>query len=167
MNFSIQQGLVVSRSNLKYFRHNDVKHLETLLEALRVQDQIALSKPRRHLFEKDVRCYGRLNTVPLCLPLCLHIEKTRFYLQDVDHPSKRRVFLVVEGLYANYGDLCPLPQLVALKKKYKFRIFLDETFSIGVIGRTGRGVTEHYNVPVSLDGFSMCREMKQGNALLA
>ncbi|GAV03515.1 hypothetical protein RvY_13924 [Ramazzottius varieornatus] len=118
VNFSIQQGLVVSRSNLKYFRHNDVKHLESLLEALRLQDQIALSRPRRHFLEKD----------------------------DVDHPSKRRVFLVVEGLYANYGDLCPLPQLVALKKKYKFRIFLDETFSIGVIGRTGRGVTEHFDV---------------------
>ena len=58
VNFSIQQGLVVSQSNLKYFRQNDVKHLETLLEALRVHDQIALSKPRRNLFEKDVSCYS-------------------------------------------------------------------------------------------------------------
>ena len=82
-------------------------------------------------------------------------EACSILLQDADHPSRRRVFLVVEGLYANHGDLCPLPQLVALKHKYKFRIFLDETFSFGVVGRTGRGVTEHYDVPVNVRGGSM------------
>lgn len=39
----------------------------------------------------------------------------------------------------NTGDLCPLPELMALKWKYKVRIFIDESLSIGVIGRTGRG----------------------------
>lgn len=58
--------------------------------------------------------------------------------------------MVVEGLYANYGDLCPLPELVNLKKRFKFRIFLDETYSIGVVGRTGRGVTEHFGVEVKV-----------------
>lgn len=47
--------------------------------------------------------------------------------------------MVVEGLYMNSGDLCPLPELVALKWKYKVRIFIDESLSIGVIGKTGRG----------------------------
>jgi 7-keto-8-aminopelargonate synthetase-like enzyme len=37
-----------------------------------------------------------------------------------------------------------------LKQKYKFRLLLDETWSYGVLGRTGRGITEHQNVDVNL-----------------
>jgi len=59
------------------------------------------------------------------------------------HPSKLvRKFLVVEGLYYNYGDICPLREIMALKEKYKFRLFLDESSSIGTLGDTGRGITE-------------------------
>lgn len=46
---------------------------------------------------------------------------------------------MVEGLYANTGDLCPLPQIMNLKWKYKVRVFIDEAYSIGIVGRTGRG----------------------------
>ena len=35
---------------------------------------------------------------------------------------------------------------IELKLKYKFRLILDETWSFGVLGRTGRGITEHQNV---------------------
>ena len=40
---------------------------------------------------------------------------------------------------------------VELKKKYKYRLILDESVSFGSVGRTGRGLTELYNVPVSCD----------------
>ncbi|KAM3719937.1 Serine palmitoyltransferase [Dirofilaria immitis] len=66
--------------------------------------------------------------------------------------SKKRRFLVVEGLYMNSGDLCPLPKIMALKWKYKVRILIDESLSIGVIGKTGRGVTEHFGIdPIDCD----------------
>jgi 7-keto-8-aminopelargonate synthetase-like enzyme len=35
---------------------------------------------------------------------------------------------------------------IDLKSRYKFRLILDETWSFGVLGRTGRGITEHQNV---------------------
>ena len=38
---------------------------------------------------------------------------------------------------------------IELKLKYKYRLVLDESFSFGIVGRTGRGLTELYNVPVS------------------
>jgi len=41
---------------------------------------------------------------------------------------------------------------IELKYKYKYRLILDETYSFGTVGRTGRGLTELYNVPVG--GFS-------------
>lgn len=57
--------------------------------------------------------------------------------------------MVVEGLYMNSGQICPLPELVALKWKYKVRLFIDESYSFGILGSNGRGVTEHYGVPVT------------------
>uniref|UniRef100_A0A914XG10 serine C-palmitoyltransferase n=1 Tax=Plectus sambesii TaxID=2011161 RepID=A0A914XG10_9BILA len=41
------------------------------------------------------------------------------------------------------GTISPLPQVIALKKKYKAYLFLDEAHSIGALGRTGRGVVEY------------------------
>ncbi|KAL3993894.1 Aminotransferase class I and II family protein [Acanthocheilonema viteae] len=68
--------------------------------------------------------------------------------------SKTRRFMVVEGLYMNSGDLCPLPELMALKWKYKVRIFIDESLSIGVIGKTGRGQLLFFLIASSRDIFN-------------
>uniref|UniRef100_A0A8D3CTP8 Serine palmitoyltransferase 1 n=1 Tax=Scophthalmus maximus TaxID=52904 RepID=A0A8D3CTP8_SCOMX len=72
-------------------------------------------------------------------------------LEDHKNPRKARVtrkFIVAEGLYINTADICPLPQLVELKYKYKVRIFLEESLSFGVLGECGRGVTEHFGVNI-------------------
>uniref|UniRef100_A0A4W4H039 Serine palmitoyltransferase 1 n=1 Tax=Electrophorus electricus TaxID=8005 RepID=A0A4W4H039_ELEEL len=72
-------------------------------------------------------------------------------LEDQKNPRKARVtrkFIVVEGLYMNTSDLCPLPELVKLKYKYKVRIFMEESMSFGVLGEHGRGVTEHFGVSI-------------------
>ena len=39
-----------------------------------------------------------------------------------------------------------------MKWKYKLRIFVEESFSFGVLGKTGRGITEHFGVSVSNPG---------------
>ncbi len=44
------------------------------------------------------------------------------------------------------GDYCQ----VEFRNKYKIPIFLEETLSFGVLGRTGRGAAEHFNIPVCL-----------------
>uniref|UniRef100_A0A672HYW6 Serine palmitoyltransferase 1 n=1 Tax=Salarias fasciatus TaxID=181472 RepID=A0A672HYW6_SALFA len=72
-------------------------------------------------------------------------------VEDQKNPRKARVtrkFIVVEGLYINTADICPLPELVKLKYKYKVRIFLEESMSFGVLGEHGRGVTEHFGVNI-------------------
>ncbi|KAM9250965.1 serine palmitoyltransferase 1 isoform 2-T2 [Cariama cristata] len=69
--------------------------------------------------------------------------------EDQKNPRKARVtrrFIVVEGLYMNTGDICPLPELIKLKYKYKVRIFLEESLSFGVLGEHGRGITEHFGI---------------------
>lgn len=59
-----------------------------------------------------------------------------------------RRFLIIEGIYMNTGSICPLPEYIKLKLKHKFRIFVDESVSFGVLGKTGRGVVEHYSAQV-------------------
>ncbi len=44
------------------------------------------------------------------------------------------------------GDLAPLDRLIELKRKYKALLLVDEAHSLGVVGRTGRGIGEHFGV---------------------
>lgn len=59
-----------------------------------------------------------------------------------------RSFLVVEGIYSKTGDICPLNELIEVKKKYKIRLFVDESRSFGVLGTSGKGVTQHFNADI-------------------
>jgi len=58
-----------------------------------------------------------------------------------------RRFIITEGIFEKDGAMVDLPKLIDIKNKHKFRLILDETFSFGTVGRTGRGLTELYNVP--------------------
>jgi len=59
-------------------------------------------------------------------------------------PCAQRRFIVIEGLYKNLGTIAPLDEIVALKHKYKYRLILDESFSFGTLGKTGRGSLEEH-----------------------
>lgn len=106
VNFSIQKGLDASRSNIRYFKHNDMSDLENLLLEQKKIDQ---KNPRK--------------------------------------ASKTRKFLIVEGIYANTGRICNLPELIRLRKEFKLRMILDESISFGTIGATGKGVVEYFKIP--------------------
>jgi len=58
-------------------------------------------------------------------------------------------FLVVEGIYANSGHILDLQQIMKFKEMYPFRIILEESFSTGVLCKTGMGLTQHYRIPSS------------------
>lgn len=86
----------------------------------------------------------------------LLIEQSKL---DVKNPKKANVtrrFLIVEGIYMNSGEICPLPALIELRKKYKLRIFVDESVSFGTLGETGHGVTEYFNIPREEVDMIMC-----------
>jgi 7-keto-8-aminopelargonate synthetase-like enzyme len=78
------------------------------------------------------------------------LERVLQELQATDRKLGRkqgaqRRFIVVEGLYKNMGTIAPLDEIVALKHKYKYRLILDESFSFGTLGKTGRGALEEHN----------------------
>lgn len=106
VNFAIQKGLQLSRSNLYWYDHQDMKSLEALLS---------------HLNREQARSRK---------------------------PLTRR-FIVTEAVFESDGSISDLPHIVDLKNKFKFRLLLDESYSVGSLGRTGRGLAEHYNVDPS------------------
>jgi len=58
----------------------------------------------------------------------------------------RKVLIAAEGVYSMDGDCPELPQLVAVKKKHKALLIVDETHSLGTLGRHGRGIGEHFDL---------------------
>lgn len=72
--------------------------------------------------------------------------------QPRTHRPWRKILVAVEGLYSMEGTMCNLPGLVALKKKYKFALYVDEAHSIGALGPTGRGVCDYFGIdPAQID----------------
>ncbi|KAJ1156691.1 hypothetical protein NDU88_009409 [Pleurodeles waltl] len=74
------------------------------------------------------------------------------YGQPRTHRSWKKILIIVEGIYSMEGSIVRLPEIVALKKKYKAYLYLDEAHSIGAVGPTGRGVVEYFGMdPLDVD----------------
>lgn len=85
-----------------------------------------------------------------------HLEKVIRRAIINGQPRTRRpwnkILVIVEGIYSMEGETVKLDELVRLKHKYHFAIWLDEAHSIGCMGDHGRGVSEHYHIdPKEID----------------
>jgi len=61
------------------------------------------------------------------------------------------VLVITEGVFGMVGDLGKLDEIVALKKKYKFRLLVDDAHGFGTMGKTGAGTGEHFGVQENVD----------------
>ncbi|KAM0928930.1 hypothetical protein ACQ4PT_001936 [Festuca glaucescens] len=76
-------------------------------------------------------------------------------LEKLTHGNRRaeKIYQVIKSLLLlwwlkNSGQIAPLDEIVNLKEKYRFRVILEESHSFGVLGKSGRGLAEHYGVPI-------------------
>lgn len=79
----------------------------------------------------------------------------KFRHNDLDHLREiltenrekyQHCMIAVESLYSMDGDLLDLPGLVKLKEEFGCWLLVDEAHSIGVLGKRGRGIAEHYGM---------------------
>ncbi len=77
-------------------------------------------------------------------------------MEDLERQLKRCEpnavkLIVVDGVFSMEGDLANLPEIVRLKHKYNASIFVDEAHGLGVFGKEGRGVCDHFGLTDEVD----------------
>jgi 8-amino-7-oxononanoate synthase/acyl carrier protein len=66
-------------------------------------------------------------------------------LAEIRH-EYRRVLVVIEGVYSMDGDFPDVPRFIEVKQRHKAFLMIDEAHSIGTMGKTGRGIGEHFGI---------------------
>lgn len=87
----------------------------------------------------SVRTYSHCD----CRRLTALLERLR--------PKHRRCLIVTDSLFSMDGDLAPLADLAAIKKKYDAQLLIDEAHATGVLGPGGRGAAELLGVEDQID----------------
>nr|WP_205428159.1 aminotransferase class I/II-fold pyridoxal phosphate-dependent enzyme [Fibrobacter succinogenes] len=70
-------------------------------------------------------------------------------LQKLPHEAVK--LIVVDGVFSMEGDLAKLPEIIELKHKYNCSVMVDEAHGIGVFGKQGRGVCDHFGLTDEVD----------------
>jgi 8-amino-7-oxononanoate synthase len=66
-------------------------------------------------------------------------------------PKEAIKLIVVDGVFSMEGDLAKLPEIIELKHKYNCSVMVDEAHGIGVFGKQGRGVCDHFGLTKDVD----------------
>ena len=77
------------------------------------------------------------------------MEDLENILKTLPHEAVK--LIVVDGVFSMEGDLCKLPEIVELKHKYNCSIMVDEAHGLGVFGKEGRGVCDHFGLTGEVD----------------
>ena len=72
------------------------------------------------------------------------MEDLENILKGLPHEAVK--LIVVDGVFSMEGDLANLPKIVELKHKYNCSIMVDEAHGLGVFGKEGRGVCDHFGL---------------------
>lgn len=72
------------------------------------------------------------------------------------HWDAKRRLVVIDAVYSMDGDIAPLPQIVEVCRKHGALLMVDEAHSLGVLGKTGHGIEEHFGLPCD------CVDIKMG-----
>ncbi|EFN90554.1 serine palmitoyltransferase [Prevotella amnii] len=66
-------------------------------------------------------------------------------------PKDSVKLIVVDGVFSMEGDVANLPKIIELKKKYNCSVMVDEAHGLGVFGKQGRGVCDHFGLTDEVD----------------
>lgn len=90
-----------------------------------------------------------IDGVRLCKAQRLRYENAN--MEDLEAKLKeaegaRFKIIVTDGVFSMDGNVAPMDKIVELANKYNAMVMVDECHSAGVVGKTGKGVTEHFNI---------------------
>lgn len=77
------------------------------------------------------------------------MEELERRLQQV--PDKAGCLIVTDGVFSMGGDICNLPEIVRLARRYGARVMVDDAHGLGVIGKGGRGTASYFGLEDQVD----------------
>lgn len=80
-----------------------------------------------------------------------HSDMTDLERKLKEVPEDKGILIVTDGVFSMGGDICRLPEIVALAKKYGARVMVDDAHGLGVLGAHGRGTAEHFGLEDEVD----------------
>lgn len=80
-----------------------------------------------------------------------HNDMAQLENQLANTPSEAGRLIVADAVFSMDGDIIDFPKIVELAQKYNAWLMIDEAHSVGVLGKTGRGIEEHYDMWGSVD----------------
>ena len=117
---SLNDAMLLSRAEVKRYRHNDMTHLAQLLEeSCGYQSDIPLPTPPP-MGEGTNEMSPKLNT--------------------------GRKLIITDAVFSMDGDIAPLPELLALCELHNAWLLVDDAHGFGVLGEQGRGVLAHFKL---------------------
>ncbi|MFC0119741.1 aminotransferase class I/II-fold pyridoxal phosphate-dependent enzyme [Pseudoalteromonas xiamenensis] len=109
---------------------NDIVFTDAI-NHMSIQDGIKLSGAQRKIYNHSLTS----------------LEKS--LAKYADHPGGK--LIVTDGVFSMHGDVVDLPRLMKLAERYGARVLVDDAHSTGVLGKTGSGTTEHFNMKGQVD----------------
>ena len=79
------------------------------------------------------------------------LKKNLERAEKVIQKTNGSILVITEGVFGMAGDLGKLKEICELKKKFSFRLFVDDAHGIGTMGENGRGTGEHFGVQDEID----------------
>jgi len=128
--YSANNGIITA-----LLRKNDISIIDTFAHAS-IHDACKLSYGSKVTFE-----HNDLNSLDEALKKCNNTYQGKI--------------IIVDGVYSMSGDIAPLPGIIDLAKKYNARLMVDDAHATGVIGKSGKGTQEFFNVKGQIDIFML------------
>lgn len=80
-----------------------------------------------------------------------NLEKQLIHAEQLTGKTKGGILVITEGVFGMSGDLGKLDEIVKLKSRYNFRLFIDDAHGFGTMGKTGAGTGEHFDLQDDVD----------------
>src|ERR1700733_15381039 len=122
------------------FSSGYLANLAVITSLLTPQDRVILDA----LSHRSLVDACRLAGVPLQRFRHNDMDSLRHEL-SVGAPANRTL-IISDGVFSMDGDICPLPDLIEVKREFGCFLMIDESHASGVLGATGRGTDEHFGV---------------------
>lgn len=110
------------------------------------KDDLILSDEMNHASIIDGRRLSRAETM-----IYRHADLLDLEMKLQINTRYRKRIIVTDGVFSMDGDIAPLPGIVELAKRYDALVMVDDAHATGVLGKDGRGTSEHFGLKGKID----------------